>query len=257
MLFSRRLALFLGLLLTFPWPAWAQGAFGIPFFTAHYVLNKFGVDAAETTLSFQPDGKNKVIYTQTTHAIGIFSWFFHQKIIERSILPRNSKIPLPIEFTYSETGGGKNVHARIVFDRKALIATGVDRQGRPVHVKIQPDTVDFLSIQLALIQAVAEHKKNLNFTVVQSANKLSHYDFTYAGEKRIHTPLGELNTIVVQRFRGHKDRYDFYLAPRLHYLPVRLVQTKLKDDSKLTLNLRSVQWNDPAEPANHRGITTQ
>ncbi|APZ43927.1 DUF3108 domain-containing protein [Acidihalobacter ferrooxydans] len=226
--------------------AHADGAFGIPFFTAKYILHQYGIDAAESTISLQPDG-TRIVYTQRTHAIGFLSLFFKQTIAERSLLAPDTTLPLPTQFTYDETGGGKNIHARILFDRKTLRATGTDRKGKPVNVAIEPDTVDFLSIQLAIIQAVAQHKKRLDFTVVQSADKLNHYHFAYAGTERIHTPMGTLDTVIVQRFRDHKKvRYDFYLAPALHYLPVKLTQTKMDNGSTLTLSIQSVHWNTPA-----------
>lgn len=238
-------ALILGLLLLAPL-ARADGAFGIPFFTAHYTLQEYGISAATSTISFQPQGK-QLLYTQRTHAIGLFSLFFKQIIEERSWLAPDTLVPLPTLFTYDETGGGKNIHARIQFDRKTLKATGVDRKGQAVNLTIEPDTVDFLSIQLAIIQAVMQHRKPLDFTVVQSADKLTHYHFAYAGEKRIHTPMGEMATVIVQRIRKHKKiRYDFYLAPSLHYLPVKLTQTKLNNGSTLTLTMQSVKWNRPS-----------
>jgi hypothetical protein len=234
-------ALVLGLLLLAPL-AHAE-AFGIPFFTAEYVLKKFDMTVAHVTISFQPRG-DQLVYKQVTEAAGVVRLFRKDVITEESILPRNTLVPLPIEYRYDHTGGDHDQHAVLHFDRKTLRASGQTPKGDAVHVAIEPDTLDRLSLQLALMQAVSQGRKQLAFTTVETADKLSHYDFHDLGHTRIDTALGKLGTVHIQRLWKRKQiRFDFWLAPTLHEVPVKLEQTELKNGSTLSLYLESIHWN--------------
>ncbi len=223
-------------------PPALAGAFGIPFFTAKYALQKYGITGATITVRFTPDGKY-LIYSQTTRAAGLLRLFRRDVIHAESILPQGTRVPLPKEYRFSDTGGGYDQHAIIHFDRKIGLATGNIPNGNKIHVKILPNTLDRLSLQLALMQAVAENCKTLRFTTVESWNKLSHYTFRNLGKTIVDTPMGRLRTVHLERLWNKKDtRFDFWLAPSLHYLPVKLEQTKLKDSSELVMVLESVRW---------------
>ncbi|MEJ2480105.1 MAG: DUF3108 domain-containing protein [Acidihalobacter sp.] len=234
-------ALALGLLLLAP--VAHAGAFGIPFFTAKYALKKFDMTVAHVTISFQPRGDH-LVYKQVTEAAGIVRLFRQDVITEQSILPRDTLVPLPIEYRYDHTGGDHDQHAVLRFDRKTLRASGRTPKGDPVHVKIEPDTLDRLSLQLALMQAVAQGRKPLKFTTVETADKLSHYTFHNLGHTRIDTALGKLGTVHIRRLWERKQiRFDFWLAPTLHEVPVKLEQTELKNGSTLSLYLESIHWD--------------
>lgn len=230
-------------------PAAHAGAFGIPFFTARFALKKFDITLAHVTISFQPQGKH-LVYRQKTEAAGLLRLFRKDVITEESILPVGTLVPLPTQYRFAHTGGGHNQHAVVNFDRKTLRATGRTPDGQAVHVAIQPRTLDRLSLQLALIQAVSQGRKSLTFTTVETANKLSHYTFHDLGHTRINTPLGTMDTVHVRRLWKRKQiRFDFWLAPSLHYLPVKLEQTHLKNGSTLSLYLESLHWEQsPRNP---------
>lgn len=224
-------------------PLTLAGAFGIPFFTAKYALQKYGITGATITVRFAPEGKY-LIYSQTTRAAGLLRLFRRDVIHAESILPQDTRMPLPKEYHFSDTGGGYDQHAIVHFDRKIGLATGNIPNGNKVRVKILPNTLDRLSLQLALMQAVAENRKVLRFTTVESWNKLSHYTFRNLGETVVDTSMGELKVVHLERLWNKRGiRFNFWLAPSLHYLPVRLEQTKLKDSSKLVMVLESVQWD--------------
>lgn len=235
------LVLTLGLFLLAPLAR--AGAFGIPFFTAEYALKKYDMTVAQVTISFQPRG-NELVYKQVTKAAGLVRLFRKDVITEQSILPRNTLVPLPIEYRYDHTGGNHDQHAVLRFDRKTLRASGRTPKGEAVHVAIEPDTLDRLSLQLALMQAVAQGRKRLEFTTVETADKLSHYTFHDLGHTRIDTALGKLDTVHIQRlWKRKRIRFDFWLASMLHDIPVKLEQTELKDGSTLSLYLESIHWD--------------
>ncbi|WP_083250830.1 DUF3108 domain-containing protein [Acidihalobacter aeolianus] len=219
------------------------GAFGIPFFTAHYVLKQYGLTAADITVSFGPESNGRLIYRQVTLPAGMVSWFRHDRITGESILAPGP-IPLPVEYRFVHSGDGPTQEAVIHFDRRQGKATGHMQNGDRVKVAIEPDTLDRLSLQLALMQAVAQGRKSLRFTTVETKDKLSHYDFHNLGRETVVTSLGRLETVHLQRIWKAKHlRYDFWLAPSLHDLPVKLTQIEGNDSSGLALYLQSVNWH--------------
>lgn len=238
---STAAVLVLGLLLLTP-TAHAAGSFGIPFFTAQYALKKFDITVAHVTITFEPRG-NHLVYRQKTEAAGLLRLFRKDVIVEESILPSGTLVPLPTQYRFTHTGGGHDQHAVVYFDRKTLRATGRTPKGEPVHVAIGPHTLDRLSLQLALMQAVSQGRRPLTFTTVETADKLSHYTFHDLGHTRIDTALGAMDVVRIQRlWKRKRIRFDFWLAPSLHYLPVKLEQTQLKNGSTLSLYLESVHW---------------
>lgn len=218
------------------------GAFGIPFFTAHYVLKQYGLTAADVTVSFGPEN-GRLIYRQVSLPAGMVAWFRHDRISEESVLAPGP-VPLPLEYRFVHSGNGPTQEALIRFDRGQGKATGRMQNGDAVKVAIEPDTLDRLSLQLALMQAVAQGRKSLRFTTVETKDKLSHYDFHNLGRETIATSLGRLETVHLQRIWEAKHlRYDFWLAPSLHDLPVKLTQIEGNDSSGLALYLQSVDWH--------------
>ncbi|AOU98609.1 hypothetical protein BI364_12145 [Acidihalobacter yilgarnensis] len=248
--YTRRLpalALFGGLVLAPTVPAAAatspqavNTAFGIPFFSAQYALKKLGLTVAKITVSFGREN-GRLIYRQVTLPAGVITWFRHDRITEESLLAPGP-VPLPTEYRFLHTGDGPTKQAVIHFDRQTDEASGHMQNGDPVKVAIDPGTLDRLSLQLALMQAVAKGQKTLRFTTVETKNKLSHYDFHDLGHDTVMTPLGQLDTLHLQRvWQAKHIRFDFWLAPSLHDLPVKLIQTD-GDGASLGLYLQSVRW---------------
>lgn len=220
-----------------------DSAFGIPFFTADYTLNKYGLAVAHVTVTFTRQ-KGQLIYREVTKPAGILAVFRHDRITEESRLAPGRKRPLPVEYHFIHSGDGPTKEAVVHFNRHTLEATGHMQNGDPVKVSIHPDTLDRLSLQLALMQAVANQRKHLRFTTVETKDKLSHYDFHYLGDASVVTPLGRLDTIHLQRiWKAKRMHFDFWLAPSLHELPVKLVRTRAGNGSGLALYLQSVHWH--------------
>lgn len=219
-----------------------NAAFGIPFFTAHYILKNLGLSVAHVTVTFGRE-KGQLIYRQVTSPAGVIAWFRHDHITEESVLAPGAT-PLPIEYRFVHTGHGPTKRAVIHFDRQHDLATGHMQNGDPVKVTIDPGTLDRMSLQLALMQAVASGRRPLHFTTVETKNKLSHYVFHDLGPATVITSLGRLDTIHLQReWQAKHIRFDFWLAPSLHDLPVKLTQTGQGDSSNLSLYLQSVSWH--------------
>ncbi|OBS09946.1 DUF3108 domain-containing protein [Acidihalobacter prosperus] len=219
-----------------------DGAYGIPFFTAHYVLKKLGMTVARVTVAFGREN-GQLVYRQVTLPAGVIAWFRHDRITEESLLAPGPS-PLPFEYRFEHSGDGAPKTAVIRFDRKAGMASGHMQNGDAVRVAIEPGTLDRLSLQLALMQAVAQDRKPLRFTTVETKDKLSHYVFEDLGSASVVTPMGRLETRHLQRlWHAKRIRFDFWLAPSLHELPVKLTQTEEGDDTSLALYLQSVDWH--------------
>lgn len=241
----RTCRLFLLACVILPTMAFAQpqaGAFGIHFFTAHYVLKKLGLTVADVTITFNREN-GQLIYRQITLPAGVIAWFRHDRITEESLLA-NGPTPLPIEYRFLHTGNGAPKTAVIHFNRQQDEATGHMQNGDPVKVAIEPDTLDRMSIQLALMQAVARGQKTLRFTTVETKDKLSHYVFHDLGQATVVTSYGSMKTIHLQRIWQAKHiQFNFWLAPSLDYVPVQLTQTGQDENGRLALYLQSITWH--------------
>jgi hypothetical protein len=104
------------------------------------------------------------------------------------------------------------------------------RDGKSQQIEIQPGFLDVMSHKLQLREDIANGKENLSYTVI-SKGKLKQYQYRVAGHQVLETPLGPLNTVVIERVTESKSKYTrIWLASDWDYLIVRLK----KDDQGKT-----------------------
>lgn len=112
-----------------------------------------------------------------------------------------------------------------------------DVQSKPWKMAIPEGTLDKLSYQLQLRYDIKAGITDVTYPIADGG-KLKMYQFKVLGEEQLTTPLGEFNTVKVQRVRetGKKRNTVFWLAKDFDYLLVKLKQTKKKGDGfELTL----------------------
>ena len=82
-----------------------------------------------------------------------------------------------------------------------------------------------------------DHADPVTFAVADGG-KLKHYLFDAVGPEIVRTARGQFNTVVVQRRQAEHNprRTQLWLAPRLHYLPVRIRHTE-RDEGVFELRL--------------------
>ncbi|AOS97410.1 hypothetical protein AUP74_01980 [Microbulbifer aggregans] len=129
----------------------------------------------------------------------------------------------PLHYEYRRTGLGRNRHTSLNFEpgeKRVVNLTNTDRTLENAPEKIQ----DKISYQLQLALDVAAGKKDLQY-VVTDGKKLREYRFKIAGKETLKTPLGEVETVKVQRVREDDDREtNIWFAPGWNYALVKLQQ---------------------------------
>lgn len=133
----------------------------------------------------------------------------------------NYPIPSTYRYTYSYRDTDKERTLAFDWDHNTVT---VDNQ----QLTIPVPTYDKLSYQLALRHDLKMGNTTLRYDVVDKA-KLKTYAFTIQKPESLHTALGDLDTILVER--QHKSRtIQLWFAPKLDYV---IVQAKYYHHDKL------------------------
>ncbi|MBB3061827.1 DUF3108 domain-containing protein [Microbulbifer rhizosphaerae] len=144
----------------------------------------------------------------------------------------------PRHYEYHKTGLGKDRHTVLNFE-----------QGRVVNVSDKSRTLenvpnhiqDKLSYQLQLALDVATGKETLSYKVADG-KRIREYEFSVVGKELLQTPLGEIETIKVQRVRdGDSDREtSIWFAPKWDYALVKLMQEEDGKSYQISLTKLSI-----------------
>jgi hypothetical protein len=111
------------------------------------------------------------------------------------------------------------------FDWSAGRARGT-AEDKPVDVAIDPGVQDAMSIQLALLIDLLRGQKPQTYRLIDK-DKIKEYVYTYQGEERLKTALGEVDTVIYTSQRaGSKRLTRTWYAPSLGYVAVRGEQVK-------------------------------
>lgn len=120
--------------------------------------------------------------------------------------------------------------ARAWFDWKAMTLTMQykgERKTEPLHRDGQ-DRLSFL-LALSLLPGSAQHTASYH---IADGKGISHHRYELQGEERIRTPAGEFDSVRVARVRkpNDKDSVELWLAAKLGYIPVRVLDIEKDGD---------------------------
>ncbi|PCO04618.1 DUF3108 domain-containing protein [Microbulbifer flavimaris] len=131
----------------------------------------------------------------------------------------------PLHYEYRRSGLGRNRHTSLNFEHgenRVVNLTNADRTLENAPEKTQ----DKISYQLQLALDVAAGRQDLHY-VVADGKKFREYRFTVTGKETLQTPLGEVETVKVQRVREDDDREtNIWFAPAWNYALVKLQQNE-------------------------------
>ncbi|MCX2794726.1 DUF3108 domain-containing protein [Microbulbifer thermotolerans] len=148
------------------------------------------------------------------------------KIREYSRFASSNSQLTPQHYEYHKTGLGRDRHTVLNFE---------PNEGRVVNLSDAEHTLentpediqDKISYQLQLALDVAEGDKDLKYQVADG-KKIREYRFAVTGTEKLQTPLGEVNTVLVERIRdgGAERETKIWFAPQWNYALVKLMQTE-------------------------------
>lgn len=218
-------------------------------FVATYDIEARGFKIGETQWRVDrvADG---FIYETRTKAVGIAAFFSDKKVVQRSRwAPFEGRLK-PAHYRYDRSDRpDKNVI--IDFDWNTGIAHNT-RGGKTSRLKVPADTVDKLSYVLQLMEDVQEGRRVIQYNIADGKNRVKVYTLRVAGEERLDTALGTLDTIKVIRDRQDDERETVtWMAPSLGFVPVR-IEHQERDGEEVTIRLRSLSYA-PAPAAEKTG----
>lgn len=177
-------------------------------------------------------------YRSRTVADGLASLFFSDIVSEVSQARYEGRNIVSLSYRYQQTGGKDKVDESVTFDwdRKKLSISSNNKS-----YPIQPHSYDVLSFQLALMQILPSSAKKFVFHVADH-HDLHTYDASVMGKESITTEYGELETLRVDAInRENGNRFTFWCAPKLDYLPVRVEFERADTGMGSMTELKSLQ----------------
>lgn len=117
--------------------------------------------------------------------------------------------------------------------------TGVYEQTR-VDLALTPAVQDDSSIQLALMVALLRGKTPERLELLDK-NSVREYRYQRARSEELHTPMGQVATVVYTSQKAYSPRVNSYwCAPERGYIPMR-VQQKKGDEVEWTMEIESLK----------------
>jgi uncharacterized protein involved in high-affinity Fe2+ transport len=207
-------------------------------FEASYNFNYKGLNAATTTLVLTRGDGDRWIYRSSGEARGIFRALPIDNPNQSSEMRVTRGGVQPLNFS-QRNGAGEDRAIDIHFNWDSNRVQGMVEKNA-VDETVPPDTQDDLSIQIALITAMARGEDTGTFHTYGDRG-LREYRYRADGEELLHTAVGEIPTrIFVTERSGSPRTTRYWCAPSFGYLPLR-VQQKRQNDVEWTLEVRTLK----------------
>lgn len=157
---------------------------------------------------------------------------------------------VPRSYSYQLSGVSRASHA-IAYNWDAAVAISSE-DGESWRLPLHEGVMDQLSLQAALSLALmldGETRDSLSYDIVDG-DEIDRHEYRLVGEERLTTPLGELNTLKLERVRAASDERvtEIWLAVDWEFLLARLEQV---DGSglQIVLELREAELGGEAVTA--------
>ncbi len=191
-------------------------------FTAQFGADWKGIGIASSTLQLRRDTQpDQWIYTWRITANGVFHLFYSEDLVQTTWFDLDGTGLRPRR--YEATQGSKAV--RLDFDWDARRARGTE-EGKPLELPLNERTLDVLSIQVEVMQDLKAGALPPRFSIIDK-DEVKEFLYTREGAARLHTALGDLDTVIVASQREGNDRIlRMWFAPSLGYVPVQAERTR-------------------------------
>ena len=151
---------------------------------------------------------------------------------------------VPLNYTYQLSGVSRASHA-IFFNWDAEIALSTD-DDESWQLPLRDGVMDQLSYQVALRQALIDNSDSeaiFSFDIIDG-DAIEMQQYRLVGEEILSTPLGELNTLKLERVREASDQRasKIWLAVDWNFLLTRIEQLN-NSGLQIVLELKSAELN--------------
>jgi len=205
-------------------------------FTASYSWTWHGMNVAVTTVRLEQHGDHWQ-YSSQSAASGIGRMLsLAPKTV--SVLQISGADVQPLSYQGDDGSGSDKRTVNVTYDWQHQRVTGV-YEDTPVDLALTPGVQDDSSIQIALMAALLHGRTPDHFTVLDK-NAVRAYQYRREGEATLHTPLGDVATVIYSSARANSPRVNrYWCAPSRGFIPLR-VQQKRGDEVEWTMDIESL-----------------
>jgi Protein of unknown function (DUF3108) len=217
----------------------AAGATPTPLrpFEASYAFIWNGITAGVSTFSLSQEAAQQWTYVSKNQPHGLARLYSKASWTLTSRMNIGPEGVRPLLYTATDPDDGAS-EGEVHFDWDANRATGV-ADGKKFDMSLRPGVQDDLSMQIALIYALSNDQAPKGISVFDVTG-IRDYDFERVGAETLHTPVGDVATIIYRSHKANSPRSNrYWCAPAYGYVPVQVEQQN-KGDVAWTLKLRSI-----------------
>ena len=227
------------LMLVFLSPASATDSQPYPEFTAVYDARINGIPMAEASFSLNRLDNGDYVYQRKLTSVGVAS-LFGKKVSTATSRWRftNNRIQV-LEYQSSNEDGDADDNLHLIFNWKTAHVKNISAAD-PWQTKMPAGTLDKLVMQLALLFELRDGSTEFQYPVAHEG-RIKQYRFKQTGKEKIELPMGEYNTLVVERLDDDRDKTRIWSVPELNYFPVRFHELK-KSGVEKELSLRKLKF---------------
>lgn len=193
--------------------------------------------ATKTVFNIDADGHYSII--STTKAKGLASLFFSNLTMksEGSVTENGLK---PDFYSYQYSGDQSKIQSASFFwsDRIIIMRSAKGEKTAPLTTGTQ----DFLSFMYQFMFSPPLENTEITMT---NGKRLSTYTYSFTGEERITTKIGELNTIHLLKQGDDEEKTELWLATDYQYLPIKIRKTE-KDGSVIEQSVINISTQRPS-----------
>lgn len=209
-------------------------------FEASYAFIWSGFTAGVSTFSLKQDSDQQWTYTSRNQPHGLARLYSKASWTLSSQMTIGPDGVRPLVYKAADPDNGA-IKGEVRFDWGANRATG-NAEGKNVDLALRPGVQDDLSMQIAMINALSNDQVPKGISVFD-VNGIRDYEFERVGAETLHTPVGDVATIIYRSHKANSSRSNrYWLAPDYGYVPVQVEQQN-KGEVQWTMKLRSITRN--------------
>lgn len=219
----------------------ATAADGLPVapYQARYEVYASGFSIGEAVITLTATGSDVYQMTSDVRPNGLVALLASGRIREQADGEVRDGVIRPSRYERLLDTGRKSDRMQLRFDWSAG-QVQARHNADQATLPLAPGIVDPLSLQLVVMGDLRRGRLLDQYSLVDET-KIKTYQIRNQGQKTLDTPLGKLNTLLINQYTPGKTRMTtFWVAPELQYLPVRISQEK-KGKEELRLEIRAVE----------------
>lgn len=206
-------------------------------FEASYEWIWNGMTVAVTTLKLERSGATWT-YSSRSKPRGI-GRLMPQRPKTVSVLEVTDAGVRPRSYRGDDGTGSTKRTVNVTYDWSRQRVTGV-YEDTPLDLPLSPAVQDESSVQIAMMVELLRGRTPERFELLDK-NQVREYRYKREGESTIHTPLGDVATVIYSSQRANSPRVNrYWCAPERGYIPVR-VEQKRGDEVQWTMEILTLK----------------